>query len=204
MNKGRFVARMLHGCARQARASCALVMLAMLAGGLAGCAQVTLPAGDPGPALVSATPARYFVLNGRISVRVGQQLESGQISWSRLPGEERLGLFTPLGSQVAEIVSDRSGVVLRRGEETVTARSMGELTAEVLGVPLDLDVTAAWSQGVGLVDGEMRVMQMAGGEAWQVTAERFQQSAGFRYAARVTASRGDTVVKLVVDEWQAR
>ena len=137
-------------------------------------------------------------------MRVAQQLESGQVSWTRLPGEERLGLFTPLGSQVAEIVSDRSGVVLRRGEETVTARSMGELTADLLGVPLDLDVTAAWSQGVGLVDGEMRVMQMAGGEPWQVTAERFQQRDGFRYAARVTATRGDTVVKLVVDEWRAR
>lgn len=151
--------------------------------------------------MISAMPARYFALKGRISVRVGQQLESGQITWSRLPTEERLGLFTPLGSQVAEIVGNRSGVVMRRGDETVSAQSIGELTADLLGVQLDLDVIAAWSQGVGLVDGETRTMQLAGGGPWQVTAERFQSSGGYQYASRVSATRGDTVVKLVVDEW---
>jgi len=200
---GGFVACVLQECFRLSPVR-ALVTLAMLACGLVGCAQVTQPAADPGAAMGSATAARYFVLKGRISVRVAQQLESGQISWTRLPGEERLGLFTPLGSQVAEIVSDRSGVVMRRGEETVTAQSIGELTGDLLGVPLDLNVIAAWSQGVGLVDGETRVMQMADGEQWQVTAERFQQRGGYLYAVRVSASRGDTVVKLVVDEWQAR
>ncbi|MBL8523119.1 MAG: outer membrane lipoprotein LolB [Betaproteobacteria bacterium] len=144
-------------------------------------------------------------MKGRISVRVGQRLETGSVAWTRAEKEERLEIFTPFGSQIAEIVKNASvGVVMRKGGESVQADSVGELTADVLGVALDLDMIAAWTQGVGLVDGQAQSLSLPNGDTWLVTAERFQASGANRFVSRLTATRGDTVVRLVIDEWQPR
>lgn len=181
-----------------------VMAILLLAETIAGCGTTGHGrAGVPPPA--SAATAPYFLLKGRISVRTGDRIESGGIRWERGPAEERLEFFTPFGGQVAELVKRADGgVLLRRSQETVTAASMEALTASVLGVALDLDAIAAWIQGAGAIDGEMREQRLAGGDAWQVTAEQFQQVDAYRFAARLSALRGDTVVRLVVDEWQPR
>lgn len=172
---------------------------------LAGCASIDrAPGGD---ALVpdrSISPASFFTLRGRISVRVNDKLESGQILWTRLGTEERIELFTPFGNQVAELVKPRDGrVTLRRGHEIDTAASMEDLTRALLGVSLDLDAMARWTQGVGLVDGVAAERKFLNGDAWQVTADRLQPRGGHQFASRVSAIRGDIVVRLVIDEWRA-
>ncbi len=112
-------------------------------------------------------------------------------------------MFTPFGSQVAELVKSSDGLVtLRRDQETRTAANVGELTASLLGVPLDMDSIAAWTQGVGLNENEETEKKFANGDAWHVTAERFQTQGIYRHVSRLIAIRGDTVVRLVVDEWQ--
>ena len=149
--------------------------------------------------------APYFSLSGRISVRVSDKIDSGQIRWTRGVEGERIGLFSPLGSQVAELVSDKKAgvVMLRQGTETVTSASVGELTQSLLGVRLELDRMAAWVQGVGLIENQATEVTLARGDAWHVTAERYQTSGNFRFASRVSATRGDTAVRLVIDEWAA-
>ena len=150
--------------------------------------------------------AQTFSLSGRISVRVGDKLDSGQIQWIRARDEERIGLYAPLGSQVAELVLDkaRSIVTLRQGTETSTAASISELTQSMLGAPLDLDLLNAWVQGVGLIENQATEVTLANGEKWRVTAERFNAAGvggNYRFASRVSAIRGDVVVRLVIDEW---
>ena len=150
------------------------------------------------------TMSQYFVLNGRISVRVNDKLDSGQIRWNRGPDEERIGLFSPLGTQVAELISDKRAhlATLLQNKETLTAASVGELTQSLLGVALDLGRMAEWTQGLGLTENEITDATLANGEIWHVTAERFQVSGNYRFASRVTAVRGDIVVRLVIDEWK--
>ncbi len=163
----------------------------------------------PPQAVIVATPhratevAQYFSLVGRISVRVNDKIDSGQIRWSRSPVEERIGLYSPLGSQVAELVSGTQtrAVTLQRGKEMVTADSVGELTQSLLGVRLDLDRMAAWVQGVGLQENVNTDMTLINGDVWQVTAERYQSNGNYRFASRVCAVRSDIVVRLVIDEW---
>lgn len=147
--------------------------------------------------------AQHFLLSGRISVRVNDKIDSGQIRWYRRPQEERIGLYTPLGSQVAELVSDKDTrmVTLRQGSETVTAASVAELTQSLLGAPLDLDRMAAWVQGIGLRENEITDATLANGDSWRVTAERYQSSGNYRFASRVIATKGEIVVRLVIDEW---
>ncbi|MBL0121224.1 MAG: outer membrane lipoprotein LolB [Betaproteobacteria bacterium] len=173
---------------------------------LPGCAAIDpMPATSAAPALATGLlPAKYFTLRGRISVRVGDKIESAQIRWTKTPDEERLEVFTPFGSQVAELVrSDGGGVTLRREHEITTAESIAELTSSLLGVALDMDAIAIWTQGIGLKENESIERRFGNGAAWQVTVERLQNRGIHRYASRLSAISGDTVVRLVIDEWRS-
>ena len=163
---------------------------------LAPPALATLPAGK-------SASAAYFSLNGRISVRVNDKVDSGQIRWHRSADEERIGLYSPLGTQVAELISNKRTrmVTLRQGNETSTAASVAELTQSLLGVALDLDRMADWVQGIGLRENETTEMTIGNGEGWRVTAERYVVSGQYRYASRVIATKDDIMVRLVIDEW---
>jgi outer membrane lipoprotein LolB len=177
--------------------------MSVLAGVVTGCADFgAMPAGG---VTREAAVAKYFILQGRISVRVGDRIDTGSITWRRQPDEERLSVFTPFGNQVAEILRQGSGrVELRRDQETTFADSINALTADVLGIALDMDAIAAWTQGAGLADGTTMGMRFANGDVWQVTAERLQSRNQYQFVSRLSAVRGDTAVKLVVDDWQAR
>ncbi|MEP7155362.1 MAG: outer membrane lipoprotein LolB [Betaproteobacteria bacterium] len=171
---------------------------------LQGCATVSAPSLQPASSTAAALPAKYFELQGRISVRVGERLDPGKITWTRSAQEERIKFFTPLGSQVAELVKVSGGpVTLRRGQETLTAATFTELTATMLGVPLDMDAIAAWTQGIGLTENESVEKRFGNGDVWQVTAEKFQSQGAYRFASRLTAISAETVVRLVIDEWHA-
>ena len=136
-------------------------------------------------------------------MRVGDKIDSGQIRWQRTARGERIGLYSPLGSQVAELVSDKVAdtVTLRQGKETLAAASIAELTQSLLGIPLDLDRLAAWVQGRGLLENQSVDVGFANGDRWLVTAENFQVVGKYQFASRVIATSKDIVVRLVVDEW---
>ena len=181
--------------------ACAVLLAAASLGGCATTQTPQTPASAV--AIVEMAAAQYFSLNGRISVRVNDRVDSGQIRWHRSAEEERIGLYSPLGSQVAELVSDKRTrvVTLRQGKETLTAATVADLTQSLLGIPLDLDRVAGWVQGAGLRENEIVETTLANGDVWRVTAERYQPSGDYRFASRVIAINRDTVVRLVVDEW---
>ena len=173
---------------------------------LGACATITVQTTTPEVFAGEQKLSQDFSLKGRISVRVSDKIDSGQIRWSRTAEEERIGLYSPLGTQVAELISDRRArvVTLRQGNETRLATSVAELTQSLFGVPLDLDRMSEWAQGYGLRDNAATDQTFANGDVWRVTAERYQASGDYRFASRVTATSGDMVVKLVVDEWTAK
>ena len=106
--------------------------------------------------------------------------------------------------QVAELVKSASGrATLRRGLETIAADSIDQLTRSLLGVPLDMDAIGIWTQGIGLKEDESSEQRFGNGDLWQVTVGRLQSRGVHRYASRLSAVKGDTVVRMVIDEWQA-
>lgn len=170
---------------------------------MAGCASVATTPTASQPA-IAATAANYFSLQGRLSVRVGDKLESGRVMWAKLAAEERIELFTPFGGQVAELIkASTGGVTLRRGREIESAATMEALTLALLGVSLDIDEVACWTQAIGLADDVEAERTFSNGDKWQVTASRVQARGHHQFAARISAIRGDTVVRLVIDEWHA-
>ena len=170
----------------------------------------TLPPASIAPAENTSIATR-FTLTGRLSIRSGERLDSVKLVWLKDQREERLQFFTPFGSQVAEVSQvDGGTAILRQGREVITAESLGTLTESFLGVALDTDEIGKWVQGVGLDEGESRDLRLRDGSTWRVTAERMQTATAlnrpgdiFRYAARLTAVKGDITIRLVVDEWQA-
>ncbi len=148
--------------------------------------------------------AQFFEMRGRISVRAGDRIDSGQLRWTRTALAEEMGLFSPFGNQVAQVSQAGTGPArMRRGEEIVEAASLNELAVQLLGVPVETERIAGWVQGAGLRDGGEVEVFVGTGEPWRVLAEEYRPAPPFRYAHRVTATRGDVVVKLVIDEWKA-
>lgn len=76
----------------------------------------------------------------------------------------------------------------------MSATSFAELTENLLGAALDERLLISWLHGRAL----------AGPEGWAVTIDESQRFGATEVARRVTASRGDTVLKLVVDDYRTQ
>lgn len=179
---------------------------------LAGCASLPNETKEAVRATASVTKpkvASHFFLSGRISVRVDDRLDSAKIVWERTRNEERLKFFSPFGSQLAEVSRVQGGATtMIQGDETVAVESIAQLTQSLLGVALETDEVARWVQGDGLTENVPFEFSSADGTVWRVTAEKFESTpeidaASYRFVSRLTATKGATRVRFVVDEWKA-
>ena len=163
-------------------------VLAMVA---AACATLPSERAAPLPSL-SAIPAS-FVMTGRIAIRQDQRSDIAKLRWTREAGADEWIVSSPLGNEVARIESGPRGATLTRaGEAPEHSESFQALTERLLGVALSPDDVAAWLHG--------GAPHAAGG--WTVTIDETQPAGQVTLARRVTAQRGDVVVKLVVDDYQ--
>lgn len=188
------------------RSVCPAIFALLLGGGVTGCATTTPRAPEhPAAAGAAAETARQYWLSGRLSVRVNDRLEIANIVWERSENGEHLQFFTPFGGQVADVVRAADGrVTLKQGEETRAAESMGALTTALFGAALDTDEISRWIQMSGVTDGVAREVTLKDGGVWSVTAERPKSIGVYRIFERLSAVKGDTTIRLVIDEWQPR
>jgi outer membrane biogenesis lipoprotein LolB len=135
-----------------------------------------------------------FEMSGRIAVRSGQQNEIARLRWAHSPASDRWVIASPLGNEVARIDSDAEGATLQQaGGAPQRAPSFAALTQRLLGVALDPRELAGWLHGVA--------PELAGG--WTVTLDERQAAGQVEIARRMSASRGDVTVRLVVDDYRA-
>ena len=156
---------------------------------LHACATVAPPA--PAPRL-SSVPAA-FEMAARISIRQGDRSDIAKLRWTHRADRDAWVIASPLGNEVARIDSGADGATLAQATGGVYhADSFEDLTERALGVPLDPRSLAAWLHGdVG-----------GAPSGWKVTLDETEQAGAVRLARRLTAERGDTVVRLVVDDYQ--
>jgi outer membrane biogenesis lipoprotein LolB len=158
---------------------------------LAGCAAL-----EPSPALppqLAAAP-RAFEMSGRISVRVGERNDIARLRWTHQPASDAWVVSSPIGNEVARIDADGSGAVLRRaGAPEERSSSFEALSERLFGAALDPAALAAWLHGA---------KPEAAHAGWNVTIDESQRAGAVELAKRITATRGDTVVKLVVDGYR--
>ena len=133
-------------------------------------------------------------MSGRIAIRQGDRSDIARLRWTRAPGSDVWVVSSPLGNEVARIESDRRGATLTRaGAAPEQAESFQALTERLFGVALAPDEVAAWLHGEP---------PRAAPGGWAVTIDETQPAGAIRLARRLTAQRGDVVVKLVVDDYR--
>jgi len=89
-----------------------------------------------------------FSLKGRIGVQTEKQGFSGSIQWVHAPAVDEISLFSPLGSQVASITSDNTGVRLINSDGKIYEEVSAEtLTQKTLGWSLPMTGLSDWVLG---------------------------------------------------------
>lgn len=179
---------------------------------LAGCAQL------PGfsdkataPRLQLAPPPAAYRLEGRVSVRAGEENFSGGIAWRRDAASEELLLSTPLGQGVAELRGDAQGVTLLDAKGLEHRASDAEtLVRERLGMALPLRGLTWWVVGhprpdspyQAEADEEGRLATLTQDD-WRIDFSRYQPNGVHALPGKLVARRGeDLEVRLVVDAWE--
>lgn len=168
-----------------------MTRLATLAAALLAAACAALP---PAPVPLEGLPGA-FEMAGRISVARSGQGEILRIRWSHGPASDAWVLASPVGTEVARIETAPEGGlrVLRPGAQPLAASSFAELTENLLGAALDERLLIAWLHG----------RPAAGPEGWAVSIDESRRFGPSEVARRITATRGELVVKLVVDDYRA-
>ena len=152
-----------------------------------------MPAPQPLPRL-SSVPAA-FEASGRLAVRQGDRSDIAKLRWTRHRDSDLWVISSPLGNEVARLESGARGATLTRaGAPSEAADSFQGLTEKLLGVRLDPDAIARWLHG--------DTPAAAPGD-WKVTIDETQRAGSVDLAKRITAIRGNVVVRLVVDEYRA-
>lgn len=125
-----------------ARAVCRGVALAIASCALvAGCA---IPGPKPDTAQ-SAPSADTFAIEGRVSVRYGEESLSGKIAWAHSAARDEISLASPLGNQLALIVREPAGVTLTDANQVkYRAADVETLTERQLGWRLPLAGLSDW------------------------------------------------------------
>jgi outer membrane lipoprotein LolB len=156
-------------------------------------------------ACVSAPPPRAlpeltgvpvaFELSGRLAVRQGDRSDIARLRWTHRAASDVWVVSSPLGNEVARIEADARGARLAQaGGAPREAATFAALTEALIGVRLEPSTMASWVHGAegSALPGE-----------WKVTVEERQPAGSVQIARRISAVRGDAVVRLVVDDYRA-
>ena len=160
--------------------------LALSACALAPPAPTTLPS-------LAGVPSA-FEMSGRIAVRQGDRNDIARLRWTHRPASDVWVIASPLGNEVARIESDAQGATLRQGGEPQRAASFGALTEALLGVALEPAQLAGWLHAA---EGALAPSD------WKGVIEERQAAGAVTIARRMSATRGEVAVRLVVDDYKA-
>ena len=139
---------------------------------------------------------KAFEMSARLSIRQGDRSDIAKLRWTRKSESDQWVFSSPIGNEVARIESSARGATLERaGAGREEAPSFEALTERVLGVGLDPKELTAWLHA--------RPTSRGVPAEWKVTIDEKQAAGAIDIARRVTATRGEVVVKLVVDDYRA-
>jgi len=134
-------------------------------------------------------------MTARLSIRQGDRSDIAKLRWTRKVEADQWVFSSPIGNEVARIESSARGATLERaGAGREEAPSFEALTERLLGVGLDPRSLTAWLHA--------QPPARSTPDEWKVSIDEKQAAGAVEIARRVTATRGDIVVKLVVDNYR--
>ena len=178
---------------------------------VAGCAQLPgFGPAVPSHKLALKAPPERFNLEGRVSVKTGENSFSGGMAWQHSKLDETLLLSTPLGQGVAELHGVPGSVSLKDAEgREYHARDAEALVHQVTGMTLPIKGLAWWVVGHPQPDaayqaeademGRLAVLRQAD---WRIEFSRYALQGAAMLPGKLLARRGDDLeIRLVVDTW---
>ncbi len=197
----------------------ALALAAMCALLLA-CVSAPAPRATPG----AAPPARswaqrqalllqevdHFSLRGRLAASNGRAAVSAGLRWRQQGTDAELSLSGPLGFGGArvQLAGEQLAITTSDGRQLVGAAADQQLTT-LLGFEPPLRSLRYWVLGVNdplqsaapSLDNRQRLTQLRQG-GWRIDYDEYLPVAGQWLPRRLTVSRQDLRLKLVIDAWQ--
>ncbi len=152
-----------------------------------------------------------FRLEGRVSVKAGEESFSGGLTWHRDRESEALLLRTPLGQGLAEMYAGPAGLELKNAEGRVyRAADADALVKQALGLELPLRGLAWWVVGLPRPEAVYHAIPDAEGhlgelvqEGWHILFSRYGDHHGRQLPSKLVAQRGEELeVRLVIDAWE--
>lgn len=173
---------------------------------LAGCA--VAPAPSAPAAAVRRTPLTAFELSGRLSATDGERAASGRLEWVHTVTGDSWTAFSPLGQIVARLERDALGAHLVTADgRRVDAADADTLLPQVLGVEAPLAHLARWVQAAPRSGAEVRRTDADGRPAvviddgWLIEYAEYAAEGAQALPRRIDVQRGDTRLRLFVDQW---
>ena len=201
--------------AERARAVARLAVVAVfLASVLAGCKTVplaTVPSpSEPWETRRAALQQRAdFDLSGRIAVAAAQEGFNAKLHWKQQGTRSSLSLDGPLGVGGVRITSDGStlNVINAHGDTLDSDAARREITTR-LGFEPPLQSLRFWVQGVPdpshpadeVLDDNKRLATLRQ-DGWQIDYAAYSAVAGRWLPSRMTLTRENVRVRLLVDGW---
>lgn len=169
------------------------------------------PVSPPLPRAQSLAAAQRdgFQLSGRVAVKYDEKSFSGGVRWAHNGSGDEIWILAPLGSGVARIVQDASGISLTTTEQkTYRARDAETLTREVLGWSLPLSGLQYWVLGIAAPesaaeeqhDAQQRLVRL-NQDSWEIVYLRYKPEQESGMPARIMLNRGDMQISLIIDDW---
>jgi outer membrane lipoprotein LolB len=152
----------------------------------------------------------HFSLRGRLGASNGQKSFSSALRWKQLGTDADLALSGPLGfgSARIQLAGGQVTITSSDGAHLAGAAAFQWLTAQ-LGFDPPLRSLRYWVLGVNnplqtatpSLDAQQRLAQLQQG-GWRIAYEEYLPVAGQWLPHRLTLSRADLRLKLVIDAWQ--
>ena len=160
--------------------------------------------------LASLADIQRFNIEGRIGVQTDGRGFSGATRWQHAEDRDTIGLFSPLGGQVANIELTRSGVVLTDGDgKSYTAPDAETLTRQTMGWTLPMRGLPDWALGrpspdaielaVWDAEGKLLRLQQAG---WDIRYQAYVQSGDHQLPSKILMVSPKVNLKLLIERWQ--
>lgn len=149
-------------------------------------------------------------MSGKLGFRSPQQGGSASVNWVQRGENYELNLSGPFGAGAARIAGDGGLATLTSGED-VYQDHPDLMALQLVGAPIPVDALSWWVRGIpapGAVDGDTLVIDMLGlaqsfsQAGWQLSFDRYQQTAMGALPGMVRGVSGEYSFKLAIAGWQ--
>ena len=160
--------------------------------------------------LATLADIQSFDIQGRIGVQTDGRGFSGATRWHHAGERDTIGLFSPLGGQVANIEKTKSRVVLTDGDgKTYEANDAETLTQQTMGWTLPMRGLPDWVLGRPTNDaielaiwdaqGKLTRLKQSG---WDIQYQAYMTADGHQLPSRIMMVSPKLNLKLLVERWQ--